>query len=230
MLKAFKTDASYLENIKNYNKKDTLTAFGVWLIVMIVYFAMGQLYALKGIYLGTPVNFVLAGLCTGIILLKKEKLSGIGFSRKNAGKSFLLGLVLGVIFVLGNNVILAVITHGKFDSLLNILVKLAYYLFVISFTEEIIFRGFIQPRVYGIFKNSVAAIFAGAIMFMLIHIPFQMGYAHMSLFSYVAGNWITLLFTFFWHIVFNYLYRKYNSIYAPAIFHGLMDWGNYLFI
>jgi len=65
---------------------------------------------------------------------------------------------------------------------------------------------------------------------MLMHIPFQMGYTEMGLLSYVQFNWLTLSFTFIWHIVFDFLYRKYNAIYAPTIFHGLMDWANYLFI
>ncbi|WP_083879838.1 CPBP family intramembrane glutamic endopeptidase [Desulfitobacterium dichloroeliminans] len=101
---------------------------------------------------------------------------------------------------------------------------------VISLVEEIIFRGYIQTRLYGLIKRPLFAIILGGILFMLMHIPFQIGYAKMGLFAYIQVNYITLMFTFIWHVVFDFLYRKYNTIYASTIFHGLMDWANYLFI
>jgi uncharacterized protein len=64
---------------------------------------------------------------------------------------------------------------------------------------------------------------------MSMHIPFQMGVSHMNFLSYISNNFITLIFTFGWHIVFNFMYAKYNSIAAPTIFHTIMDWSNDLF-
>jgi hypothetical protein len=67
-------------------------------------------------------------------------------------------------------------------------------------------------------------------MFMSMHIPFQMGVANVDIITYVSTNIITLVFVFFWHLVFNFGYAKYNAIAGPTIFHGIMDWSNYLFM
>lgn len=103
----------------------------------------------------------------------------------------------------------------------NIAINFVYYMVAISLVEEIIFRGYIQTRIYGLIKKPIFAIILGGIFFMLMHIPFQMGYAKMGLVAYVQLNWITLLFTFIWHIILDFLYRKCNTIYVSTIFHGL---------
>lgn len=225
----FKTDESYNAQVIEYERKDTLSAIVVWGVFMGTYYIMGQLYANKGVYLGVPVNIVLASFCIALILLKKEKITTIGFSKNNAVKSIVLGGILGILIVIGN-IVMNVVWGRQLDQIRSIMANLVYYMLVISLVEEIIFRGYIQTRIYGLVKKPLFAIILGGILFMLMHIPFQMGYAKMGLFAYIQWNWATLIFTFIWHVVFDFLYRKYNTIYASTIFHGLMDWANYLFL
>ncbi|PKM90982.1 MAG: hypothetical protein CVU87_00245 [Firmicutes bacterium HGW-Firmicutes-12] len=229
LINFFNTDESYKEQVAEYQKKDTMMAIVVWGIVMVTYYFMGQLYANKGVYLGIQVNMVLAILCIWFILLRKQKITTIGFTKGNAVKSIILGSVLGVLIVIGNNVI-NIVEGSQLAPLQSIAKNFIYYMLVISLVEELIFRGYIQTRIYGLVKKPILAIILGGILFMLIHIPFKMGQAKMGLFTYLQLNWITLIFTFIWHVIFDFLYRKYNTIYAPAIFHGLMDWANYLFL
>ena len=225
----FKTDISYKGQVREYERKDAIMAIVVWGVILGIYYFMGQLYANKGVYLGIPVNIVLASLCIVLILLRKQKVTTIGFTKKNAGNSIVLGSVLGTLVVIGNIVVNLVWAH-QLAQIQNIIANLFYYMLVISLVEEVTFRGYIQTRIYGLVKKPLFAIILGGILFMLMHIPFQMGHAKLGLLAYVQQSWITLIFTFIWHVVFDFLYRKYNAIYASTIFHGLMDWANYLFI
>ncbi len=224
-----KTDRAYQEQIAGYGRKDGLLAVVVWIAVMAVYYAMGQLYAAKGVYLGVYVNSALVVLCLALVLIRKEKPASIGLTRVKAVKSIVVGCVLGVIIVGANNA-MNMVQGRSLAPLHDMALDFVYYMAVISLAEEVIFRGYIQTRLYGLVKNPVAAIMLGGIFFMLMHIPFQMGYAQMGWLAYIQLNSITLILTFFWHILFDFLYRKYNTIYTPAIFHGFLNWSNHLFL
>jgi len=225
----FKTEESYKEQVAKYDKKDALMAIVVWVVVMATYYLMGQLYANKGVDFGIYVNIALAISCVSLVLLRKEKIATIGFTKNNMGKAIVLGSILGILIVVGNSVV-NIANGSALASPQHIVINFLYYMLVISLVEEVIFRGYIQTRLYGFVKKPLFTIILGGIFFMFMHIPFQMGYARIGLFAYVQLNWITLIFTFMWHIIFDFLYRKYNTIYASTIFHGFMNWANYLFL
>lgn len=225
----FKTNESYKEQVAKYQRKDAVMAIVLWGVVMVTYYLMGQIYANKGVYLGIPVNIVLASLCIAMVLIRREKITTIGFTKSNVANSIILGGILGILIVVGNN-FMNVVSGRPLASIQSIVTILAYYMLVISLVEEIIFRGYIQTRLYGLVRKPRFAIILGGILFMLIHIPFKMGYVDMGLLTYLQQYWITLIFTFIWHVVFDFLYRKYNTVYTATFFHGLMDWANYLFL
>lgn len=224
----FKTDEAYREQVRDYGKKDAVMALAFWGVVMGIYYFMGQIYAFKGLYMGIPVNIGLASLCMAWVVLRKEKISTIGFTKNKAIKSFALGGVLGALIVIGNSAT-NIILGRSLASIQTVTIYFVYYLVAISLVEEIIFRGYIQTRIYGLIKKPLFAIILGGILFMLVHIPFRMCCAKMCLLAYVQQNYMTITFTCIWHVVFDFLYRRYNSIYAPSLFHGLLDWANCLF-
>ena len=67
-------------------------------------------------------------------------------------------------------------------------------------------------------------------MFVLMHFPYQLGARDMDLITFISDNvfWFGLLFLY--HLLFTWLFRKYNSIIAPVIVHTMMNWGSCLFI
>lgn len=225
----FKVDLKYKESVLKYGQTDGILALIIYSLVMIFYYAMGIVYARTNLYLGVLINLVLAFVCIAFALIKKQNLESIGFSRKNLKKSIILGVIFGLVVLLVN--LIPGLMSGKIlNTLPNLLVNLLYYLVIIALVEEIIFRGYIQTRIYGLVKKPILAILLTAFLFMSIHIPFQMYVNHMNFILYISSNYITLVFTFIWHIVLNFLYTKYNSIVAPTIFHTIMNWSNYLFI
>ncbi len=228
LISFFKTDDSYQQEVSIYRPIDGILAIAVFVLVMIAYYWMGLLQANRNIYLGVPVNLFFIVLCILLAILRKNGITSLGFKKKHAKASLLLGLVVGLMVVLGNGAI-SLGSGASFSPIGLIVSRFFYYLVVISLMEEIVFRGYIQSRIFGLVRNNWAATILSAVMFMLMHIPYQLGAAGMGLIAFTQSNWLWLVLVFMWHMVFTYLFRKYNSIYAPTLFHALMDWGNILF-
>lgn len=226
----FQTDDTYKEDITKYTKVDGIIAVVYYLLFMIAYYIMGRVYAEKQIYLGITFNIGLAVLCIMIVLLRKQKIGTLGLTFKKMKQAVILGVVLGVLIVLTNNVIPGITTECQFNQITKILFDTFYYFVIIAFVEEIAFRGFIQTRIYGLIKNDFIAIIVVSLMFSLMHIPFQMALADTNIPSFISTNVAWLILLFLWHIIFNFLHRKYNCIFTNTIFHGFMDWGNNLFV
>jgi len=227
--KIFSTDPNYKDLIDSYNSVDGMMAIGYYLVILFIYYVMGRIYESKGIYLGYQFSLLLVIIIMVYLMTRKQSLASIGFGKHNIMKSIILGVTTAMIILL-INFVPGIISGKELNSVSELLSNLVYYLFVIALVEEIVFRGFIQTRIYGIVKNPFIAILIGAFMFMSMHIPFQMGVAHMDFLTFVSNNFVTLIFQFSWHIIFNIMYKKYNSILAPTIFHTFMNWSNYLFV
>lgn len=225
----FSSDSRYRVSLDKYNQVDGIFAILYYVLLMVAYYLMGVIYAKKNIYLGYQVSLVLVIIIISYLVIKKQSVESVGFGKGNIKKSIILGTAAaGIVFLI--NFIPGVVSGKELNSASKLLSNFIYYLFVIALVEEIVFRGFIQTRIYGIIKRSHWAIFIVAFMFMSMHIPFQMGRTHMDFLTFIANNYLTLIFQFSWHIIFNLMYTKYNSIAAPTIFHTIMNWSNYLFI
>jgi membrane protease YdiL (CAAX protease family) len=218
----FSTDSSYKEQIAHYDKIDGMLALALYAVLMVAYYFMGILFVQKNLYLGVPINLLMIVLCIVLVLIRKERLNSIGVTAKNVGRALLIGMVFGILFSLAMNVIPSILTGGKVITLSAALYNIFYYFVVIALSEEIVFRGYIQTRIYGLIKHDILAIFITAFLFYAMHLPFQMVAYGMQI------NIVNIITMIALHFVMNFLYRKYNSLAAPTIFHGLLDWGGNL--
>lgn len=101
----------------------------------------------------------------------------------------------------------------------NLLILVTYYVFVVSLTEEVIFRAFIPSRLSGLFPNKwIRSLFVGFIC-SLLHVP-NYGVQSVSM-SNIVGMIIM-------HFFLMNLYSKYNSIIAPTMVHALWNLMNHL--
>lgn len=229
LVRFFQTDESYQKEVSRYGIIDGMIAIALYLVLMTLYYGMGLYQAKTNIYLGDPVSLFLIALCILIVILRKDGIKSLGFRKKYAKKSIIMGLILGILIVLGN--VAVGITNGNtFAPVGTILLKFFYYLIIISLTEEVIFRGYIQSRIFGLVHNNALATILVAIMFVLSHIPYHLSVSKMNLVQFCQSNALWFVSVFILHLVFTYLYRKYNSIFASTIVHALMDWSNDLFV
>lgn len=215
----FKTDAQYNAQLNTYDKTDGIFAILYFALFMAVYYIMGLVMTNTGIYLGLPCNLLLALLPIVYVLLRHQKLSSLGLTGGKIRQAVLFGGILGLIFFAVGGILPGITSGARLRDVTAILYNIFYYFVIIGLVEEIAFRGFIQTRLYGLIKNDIAAVLVGAIMFALMHIPFQLA-AHQMNFAGLLAN---APFLIFWHIFFNFLHRKFNSIYGNTLFHGFMD-------
>lgn len=218
----FSTDKSYKEMISRYTKTDGVLAIALYVFLMVSYYFMGLLFVQKQIYLGIPVNLLFIIICIVLVLSRKQKLASVGITLKNIKKALLTGALLGIIFSFFMNVLPNILAGGKIITHNQALHNIFYYFIVISLSEEVVFRGYIQTRIYGLIKNDILAVIVAGLLFYAMHLPFQMPVNGMQI------NLINMAIMVVLHILMNFLYRKYNSLAAPTVFHGLLDWGGNL--
>ncbi len=227
----------YKAETQQFNRVDALLCLLLYAAILVSYYTMGLIFTADSVTLtegliGVGTGILSLVLCALVFLfcrLRGQRLSSIGFSGAKAVPSLITGLILAV---------LAAALFGALGALrgatvrggLAAVLRLFYYLFEIAFVEELLFRGYIGPRLYGFFKHKLLGIAATGLLFSLMHIPFQMLMAHMSLAAYLSAMWFNLILVFFMHLLFQFLYAKFNSLLAPTLFHAAWDYVQWLIV
>jgi len=224
----FKTDLTYKEMTEKYETGDGIIAVVFYLFLLLLYLFIGVVLVNKGVYIGIPANILLIIMCIIIVLVRKQNVATIGLTLKNIGKSSLYGLVFGLLMSL-INIIPAIVAKTEIIGIGSALYNIFYYFIIIGFSEEIVFRGFIQTRLYGLIRSDVLATIIGGVMFGVMHVPFQMYNHNVDLITFLQKNYWMVLTPFLLHFLMNFLYRKFNSIAAPTIFHGILNFTGNLF-
>lgn len=214
-----------------YDKKDALLAAGVYLCVILSYLVAGYLLMTTGSILPAILaNIILVVVVLIIVYMRKQKLNTVGLSLHNFKRSLIVGTVIGLIFSVCGNIIPTILSGGQWSGFGSMLWNFFYMLVIISFVEEFVFRGFIQTRLYGVIKSDKLSTIVGGVLFMGSHIPFQIfNRSSGDIIESFAANSLWLFSTFIIHLLFSFLYQKYNSLTAPIVSHFLMNFGSTLF-
>lgn len=212
-------------------KDEKSEAILLWVAMMASYLAAGllQRYWL-GFSLVIWVNLIFLGICCGIAAKKDEGMRSLGFHRERFLPSCAAGAVCSVVIVLLNAVIPAVISGGEPAPLSGVVYRLFYFMIFISIPEEVIFRGYIWNALEKGKKSRYGPVIVSGVLFMLLHIPYRAVMSGGLLDQLLNGFGFTLLMTFVWHLVFCAICKKTGGIYGAILFHGVMDWSNYLFL
>jgi membrane protease YdiL (CAAX protease family) len=225
----------YIEEAKVFQSIDILLALIVFVVLFVSYFFLGRFFynlgddltnvLLNGFQFGHII--LILALIVIICLLRKQTLSSIGITNKNIKRSSLIGLIISVVIFLFFGIM------SNWQSNYNLpksLLTLLYFFFIIALPEELIFRGFIGKRLYGVIKNKLVAIIITGILFTLIHLPFQIAYNGLTISEYFSSSAVNLIFVFLLHFVFHYMYAKYNNIAMPTIVHTIWDFAQKIFL
>jgi len=215
------------QEASEYGKRDGILALCVWLgyvIIISVYVAIMNRINMSWYVHDIIVIIFLSLLVVGIFIvvkIRKQRLASIGFHKENFGKAIGLGFLLSLIPI-GFLAIVPGIVNGFNDvDILGLLFALITTFFFAAH-EDVIFVGFIQTRLYGLFKTHIVAIFVGAILFAIMHIPpwiingrLDLGQPLVIVQAFMA--WVVL------HVVFVSVFKKYFSIVPVFIFHTLWN-------
>jgi len=236
--KSFSSCEEYRLETEQYSKIDLLLSLVLYVSLILMYYILGKIFTSDDITLSSELVFTSTGIVSILTiaivmilcLLRKQRLSSIGFSMVKAKKSLLCGfiLIIGIVVLfLTVTTLLKCILRSDINMMI---MRFFYYLLEIAFVEELVFRGYIGTRLYGSIKNKALAISITGLLFTFMHLPFQMLMANMSIFEYVAANWVNLILIFLMHLIFQALYAKYNSIIAPTLFHFIWDYVQWFII
>jgi membrane protease YdiL (CAAX protease family) len=177
--------------------------------------------------LGALGAAVTVAVLAALLRFRGHSWDTVGLSRQNMQQSTRAGLLLSLLLIT------SVWLIGRWNStppdfnLTMITFGVPFYLGVIGFTEEIVFRGYLTTRLAGIGRRRVGVVAAGLI-FGLSHLPFQLAQTTLPLGTFLAQIWPNLVIPFCWHFVFWALYKRWNNLAAPVLFHFALNWSNYL--
>jgi len=181
-----------------------------------------QFYMLSSITIIVPIFIILK--------VRGQKLNSVGIKKEKIMKSIFLGVIGSIPFSILN--IIEPISSGK---VLNTNITEVLWIFLnllihISLVEELVYRGFIQTRIQGLIRNKWLNIMVVGIMFGLMHIPFQMMVANMTVIDFIVYDLVHLIITTLMHIYLVYLYTRYDNILAPVIAHAIINFSYSIFI
>lgn len=223
--KLFYKDSSYMDILESFTFSDTLKAIGYYALFLFALYFTGCIVAKGGKYLGVYVSIIL--MLIPVFLCRK--LSAIGINRRNLLKSLVVSGVIGGLFLLVYTIIPGIVAHKELLPVKKIVSNLAYYFAIIGLSEEIGFRGFIQPRLFPLVKREWLMILIGGILFVFMHYPFQMAGRGMTFTEYWPLFITNAPFQFIWHVMFSLLYRRYGNIFGSTLLHCCVNMSSGIF-
>ncbi len=223
--KILKADLSYLKLLESFTIRDSIVALLYYVFILVIYYVMGRIMFNSGKYYGAIVNIIL--IIIPIIIVRK--MFALGLCKRNLKISLMVSGAIGLLFLLVNTIIPSIVMKAKLLPLDMILTNMVYYFIIIALSEEVSFRGYIQPRLYPLVKREWLMILIGGILFVFMHFPFQMAARGMNFTEYFPQFIANAPFQFLWHLAFTELYRLYGNIFGSTLLHGLIDMSMGLF-
>ena len=217
--KILRADPCYLDLLHSFTLRDTIVALGYYLLILIVYYILGRIKTVSGKYYGVPASIAL--MMIPVLICRRP--SALGLSKRNLKPSLIVSSTIGILFLLVTTIIPGILSHAKLLSLKEIAANIFYYFIIIGLSEEISFRGYIQPRLFPLVKREWLMVLLGGMLFVFMHYPFQMTARNMSFTEYWPIFIENAPFQFLWHLVFTGLYRRYGNIYGSTLLHGCLD-------
>jgi len=160
-----------------------------------------------------------------LFLVAKEKnhLTSIGWSTKSLFKNLYLGWGLGAFFALEGIIANAIKYRGLLFIPLGLTVfDLSSYIFlslITAFSEETVFRGFIQTRLEKASGNQFLANIVSAFLFAIIHLPIAIFVLSYDLPTLASYTFLMLILGF----ANGFIFTQTKTITAPTISHALWN-------
>ncbi|MCL2015445.1 MAG: CPBP family glutamic-type intramembrane protease [Defluviitaleaceae bacterium] len=214
---------NFQEEVTKYRKRDTAAAIGVYVLFM-AWAALAVVFSEYDVNQRQAISLigaaVLTALVFGVVLLKKQGLRSIGLHGERLGKAAVLGLIFAVIPIIINIALPPILYEDMQLAPIMRSLWLFFYFFVMAAYEDIFFVGFLQTRLYGVFRTDRLAIGVGAAMFAFVHVPIAL----LSGISLGAELLMYLVGVFFMHQALVLIFRRYFSLVAVTLAHTIINW------
>lgn len=223
--KVFKIPKSYIQSVKHYSINDTMMALGLFVLYCGEMAVSGlvnkYLSTLERTVSGIIINSCFVGVVLLFLVVKKQGIKTVGLKKGNIKLSLIMGLVLAAILFFCNCLSNIIFEDQAFVPFNTILIYIIYF-FTVGLCEEVIFRGYILTRLYGIVRNVYVNILLSGVLFVLMHFPFRMIAYNMTFFE-LAANVPYMIDLFVTSLVLSFIRVKSDSLYGAIIPHWISD-------
>lgn len=223
--KMFEAPESYVQSVKHYSIKDTAMAMGLFILYCGAMAVSGlinkYLSTLEKTISGIIINSCFVGFVLLFLTAKKQGIATVGLKKGNIKLSLIIGLVLAAILFFCNCLSNIIFEGQVFVPFKTILIYIIYF-FTVGLCEEVIFRGYILTRLYGIVRNVYVDILLAGVLFVLMHFPFRMIAYSMTFFE-LAANASYMIDLFVTSLVLSFIRVKSDSLYGAIIPHWISD-------
>lgn len=223
--KMFEAPESYIQSVRHYSIKDTAMAMGLFVLycgAMVVSGLINKyLTALERVVSGVIINSCFVGVVLLFLVVKKQGIKTVGLKKGNIKLSLIMGIVLAAILFFCN-CLSAIIFEGQVFVPFNTILIYIIYFFTVSLCEEVMFRGYILTRLYGLVRNVYIDILLSGVFFVLMHFPFRMTAYNMS-FIELAANVPYMIDLFVTSLVLSFIRVKSDSLYGAIVPHWISD-------
>lgn len=221
----FEVPNSYISLVRNYSAKDTVMAIGLFALYCATMGIMGlvnqYLSDLERTIWGGILNLCFAGVTLLLAAVKKQGAETVGLKKGNIKLSLIMGITLAAILFFCNCLSNVIFEGQTFVSLSTIILYI-WYFFTVGLCEEVIFRGYILTRLYGIVKNVYIDMLLSGVLFVFMHFPFRMAAYHMSFWNLIT-NFAYMADLFLTSLVLSFIRVKSDSLYGAVIPHWISD-------
>lgn len=159
------------------------------------------------------------GFISVIVVLKfrKQKINTIGLRRQGFKSAIYIGISLISMFWI------YYISNKGFS--IKLIFDSVFYIVLIGFYEELIFRGFLWPRLVVGFGRIWGTILSG-LFFGVMHLPIDIVFNNKTIFeTFILGNAsnINILGGVIVSLWFIFIYTRNSNILLPSFVHGIQD-------
>lgn len=220
-------DKEFGEKAAKYRRADGLMAVVLFGLICVLYALIAVLeskYTVvkeNSMLFGGGLNILMVAITVLFMKMKKERISSIGLLDGKWRQSCLIGLVLAAVLFF-TNCLSHIMGGADFITAQNIFKFVGYYL-TVALCEEIVFRGYIGTRLYGIITNQYLVLLVSGILFVVMHFPYRMIAYGMTISDLTINNLGWIIDLFVTHIVLSFIYLKTNSLYGSVIAHWMSN-------
>lgn len=216
----FSTPKYVISDVKKSAKQSLLLILMEFVISVLLLFFLGMFMFYRNIqYIGSvlvPIlfDFIFISIVLVAVYQKKESLCSIGITKVNLIKSIIVGFFLGFCTI----VIFSLPTSNKTININTASLISLFKFTIVGFSEEIIFRGYLQIRLIA-WKGTNKALFLTAFIFSFFHFSFLF----IETMNVYAAFWGCLRLIPM-SLLLGYIMIKTKNIVTTSILHTIWNW------
>lgn len=218
------------KDIKYSNSYKSLILAIVAIILSIIITIIYNKYFINVFPVNTTFNLLIMRLILATpaiicMVINKEKINTVGFTKDNLLKSIILGFLIGCIyFFTYSTKSLDVMKNINLKSI-NTLTNLFIYCLVIGIGEEFLYRGYLQTRIMNT-SGKINGWLLTAIIFTLVHFPQRIIVDRLGVFQALISCAYLLPIS----LLLGYTSMKTKNLTSSIICHAFIDWTSFIFM